>query len=309
MTSIPPANDALQVVVVTGLSGAGRSTALRALEDLGFFCVDNLPPAAFGPALAECRRGRLRRVALGIDVRLRAFLANTISTIETVSQDPTLGFSLLFLDASDAALLTRFSGTRRPHPLRTMNPEDLQTLAVVDGIKIERERLAPLRAQASIVIDTSSLSVHELRRRVVELFRGNSSGSGMVTRFVSFGFKYGTPADLDLLFDVRFVSNPYFVPELRELSGLQQAVAHYVLERSSDFLAHTQPLLAYLIPQYEKEGKSYLTVGFGCTGGRHRSVALCEHLAEKSVLGGREVVVSHRDVDRVVEERADSERG
>jgi UPF0042 nucleotide-binding protein len=190
-----------------------------------------------------------------------------------------------------------------------MNPEEAHTLAVVDGIKIERERLAPLRGQASIVIDTSNLSVHELRRRVVETFRGASGGAGMITRLVSFGFKYGTPADLDLLFDLRFVSNPYFVAELRDLSGLQEAVAEYVLQRSTEFLAHAEPLLQYLVPQYEKEGKSYLTVGFGCTGGRHRSVAVCEHFSEKLGQGGREIVVSHRDVDRVVEERADSERG
>ncbi len=307
MVTTPPSDPpvALNVVVVTGLSGAGRSTALRALEDLGYFCVDNLPPSAFTPALEECKQGQLRRVALGIDVRLRAFLDPTIRTIEQLRRDPALKFMLLFLDASDAALLARFSGTRRPHPLRTMDPTTAHTLAVVDGIKIERERLGPLRANASVTIDTSDLSVHDLRRRVIELFRGKDADDGMLTRFMSFGFKYGTPADVDLMFDVRFVSNPYFIEELRPMSGQQQPVRDYVLERAQDFLRHAEPMLAYLVPQYEKEGKSYLTVAFGCTGGRHRSVALCEHLARVLRASGRQIEVTHRDVGRVRREASE----
>lgn len=294
----------LEVVVVTGLSGAGRSTALRALEDLGYFCVDNLPPAAFGPALDEFKQGQLKRIALGIDVRLRSFLDSTISTIEQVRGDSSLRFTLLFLDASDAALLARFSGTRRPHPLRAMNPENAQSLAVVDGIALERKRLGPLRANASVTIDTTDLSVHDLRRRVLELFRGNKE-TGMLTRFLSFGFKYGSPADVDLMFDVRFIHNPYFIPELRPLSGQSDVVRDFVLPRATDFLRHTEPLLAYLVPQYEKEGKSYLTVAFGCTGGRHRSVALCEHLAGVLRRSGREITVEHRDIGRVKREAAE----
>lgn len=302
--------DEFSVVAVTGLSGAGRSTVLRALEDLGYYCVDNLPPAAFGPALEQCANDQLQRVALGIDVRLRSFLDRAIAAVERVREDPSLTFTLVYLDASDAALLARFSGTRRPHPLRTMNVAQAQSLAVLDGIKIERERLAPLRANASIVIDTSDLSVHELRRRVIELFRGpDGSSAGMSTRFVSFGFKYGAPQDLDLMFDVRFVHNPYFVPTLRPQSGLDAAVGSYVVERSGEFLRHTEPLLSYLVPEYEKEGKSYLTVGFGCTGGRHRSVALAEHLAQGlRNSSARSVQVVHRDIDRVVSETADEQR-
>src|SRR5690606_33718805 len=205
--------------------------------------------------------------------------------------DPNIDFELLFVDAGEPALLSRFSATRRPHPLRTSAALGTgkeatagagPSLAVLDGIRLERERLAPLRAEASLVIDTSDLSVHDLRRRVIELFRPrHGQARPMLTRFVSFGFKYGTPVDADLMFDVRFLRNPYFEVGLRHCSGLEPSVQRYVLEQqpAQIFIEHAVGLLRFLIPQYEAEGKSYLTVAFGCTGGRHRSIALSHRIA------------------------------
>ncbi len=294
------------VVVVTGLSGAGRSTALSALEDLGFYCVDNLPPSAFAPCLEACQRDKLRRVALGIDVRVRAFLDATLQAIERVEKDQAQEFTLLFLDASDATLLSRYSATRRPHPLRIAPNEAHHSLAVMDGVHLERERLAPLRAKASAIIDTSNLTVHELRRRIVEMFRPRAADSQhLLTRFVSFGFKYSTPGDVDTMFDVRFIENPYFIPELRPNSGLDAPVKDFVRAAPSakQFAEHVEALLAFLIPAYEQEGKSYFTVGFGCTGGRHRSVAMAEWVAERlRERCGLAIDVSHRDVQRAERE-------
>lgn len=299
--------DPVVVVVVAGLSGAGRSTALSALEDLGFYCVDNLPPTAFAPALEACARDHLQRVALGIDVRVRSFLDQTLAAIEQVRADPGRRFTLLFLEASDASLLARYNATRRPHPLRAFGEGGSESLAVVDGIKLERLRLAPLRANASLVLDTSDLNVHELRRRMVELFRPEAApGDGMLTRFVSFGFKYGAPMDLDLLFDVRFIDNPYFKDELRPLSGLEPPIVDFVRSASSAqrFADQAEQMLSFLVPEYQREGKSYLTVGFGCTGGRHRSVVMSEWLAERLRQRGLAVRVAHRDLQQVHQEAA-----
>jgi len=249
--------------------------------------------------LEACRRGNLRRIALGIDVRVRSFLTETIAAIAQVEADQTRDFALVYLHASDGALLSRFSATRRPHPLRTGDFDSAPSVAVLDGIRIERERLEPLRARASVVIDTSDLSVHDLRRRMIELFRpkiGNERR--MLTRFVSFGFKYGAPADVDVMFDVRFVENPYFVPELRAFSGLDTPVIDFVFSRDSarEFRRHAEAMLGFLIPAYEAEGKSYLTVAIGCTGGQHRSVYLVESLAQQFAHHGK-VLKRHRELD------------
>lgn len=308
-------NTAIEVVVVAGLSGAGRTTALRALEDLSYYCVDNLPPSAFEVALDACEKDGLARVAIGIDVRVRSFLDATLAAINAFAARDNYSLSLLFLDASDAALLTRFSGTRRPHPLASRpapGGDGSQSMALVDGIKLEKARLAPFRARASVVIDTSDLSVHELRRQVVELFRDDGEQVGrMRTRFVSFGFKYGNPTDVDLMFDVRFIENPYFKPELRPRSGLDKEIQDFVLGQPAalEFVRLTQQMLAFLIPQYEREGKSYLTVGFGCTGGRHRSVVLSEHLgASVGASVGTRIKSTHRDLVRVHLEALERER-
>ena len=292
------------VVVVSGLSGAGKSQALHALEDLGFFCVDNLPTLLAPQAVELCERGEMTRLALGIDVRVRAFLGEVGNVLELLEAGGQRDLHVLFLDASDETLLHRFSETRRPHPLAAESGVSGSegALAVLDGVRVERERLAPLRARATRVIDTTNMSVHELRRVLVAHFGPASRGApGMVTRFVSFGFKFGTPVDADVVLDVRFLDNPYFVPGLRALSGLDAPVVNYVLGsvETQEFLRHTRGLLEYVLPRYEREGKSYLTVAIGCTGGRHRSVAIAEALArDLTRAAGASIGVLHRDVHR-----------
>jgi UPF0042 nucleotide-binding protein len=291
------------VVVVSGLSGAGKSQALHALEDLGFFCVDNLPTLLAAQAVALCEKGGMTRVALGIDVRVRAFLGEAGNVLELLESGGQRDLHVLFLDASDETLLHRFSETRRPHPLSSeAGARGEGALAVLDGVRLERERLAPLRALATRVIDTTNASVHDLRRLLIAHFGPASGGApGMVTRIVSFGFKYGTPVDADLVFDVRFLDNPYFVPELKPLSGEDPAVARYVLgaPETVEFMRRTRALLEYVMPKYEREGKSYLTIAIGCTGGRHRSVAIAAALArEIAGVAGGDVAVVHRDAQR-----------
>src|SRR5688572_40038 len=299
------------VVVVTGLSGAGRTTSLRALEDLGFFCIDNLPTVLAPDAVALCEKGGMSRVALGMDVRVRVFLGEVGRVLSQLEDDGRRDLNVLFLDATDETILRRFSETRRPHALSTSG-----TLAgaasVLEGLSLERERLAPLRARATSVIDTTALSVHELRRSVIALF-GPASGATerMTVRILSFGFKYGTPVDADLVFDVRFLKNPYFVPELKRVPGTEPSVREFVLAlpEAHEFLDKTLDPLRYVVPKYEREGKSYLTIAFGCTGGMHRSVVLAEHVAAaldatfsqppSQKRGAKiEIAVVHRDVAR-----------
>ncbi len=299
------------VVVVTGLSGAGRTTALRALEDLGFFCIDNLPTVLAPDAVALCERGGMTRVALGMDVRVRAFLGEVGNVLSKLEDGGRRDLSVLFLDASDETILRRFSETRRPHALASSGSLS-HAASVLEGVTLERERLSPLRARATRVIDTTSLGVHDLRRQVLAHF-GPASGATerMTVRVLSFGFKYGTPADADLIFDVRFLKNPYFVPHLKRVPGTEKPVRDYVLAlpETGEFLDRTLDLLQYVVPKYEQEGKSYLTIAFGCTGGMHRSVVLAEHVAasldatlhasSNGPSGPRiEIAAIHRDVGR-----------
>ncbi len=292
------------VVVVSGLSGAGKSQALHALEDLGFFCVDNLPTLLAPQAVALCERGGMARVALGIDVRVRAFLGEVGNVLQLLEAGGQRDLHVLFLDASDETLLHRFSESRRPHPLSAEASAGGSggALAVLDGVRVERERLAPLRARATRVVDTTNTSVHELRRILIAHFGPASRGAQrMITRIVSFGFKYGSPVDADVVLDVRFLDNPYFVPELKPLTGLDDAVARYVLASpdTQEFLGHTRALLEYVMPRYEREGKSYLTIAIGCTGGKHRSVTIAEVLAKQvSASLGMPIGVVHRDAHR-----------
>jgi UPF0042 nucleotide-binding protein len=270
------------VVIVTGLSGAGRTTSLHALEDLGFFCIDNLPTALAPDAVALCEKGGMTRVALGMDVRVRVFLGEVGSVLSKLEDGGRRDLHVLFLDASDETILRRFSETRRPHALATSG--NLEGAAsVLEGVTLERERLSGLRASATRIVDTTSLSVHELRRTVLAQF-GPASGTAerMTVRVVSFGFKYGTPVDADIVFDVRFLKNPYFVPELKPLPGTDPRVRDYVmaLPETPELLERTLDLLKFVVPKYEREGKSYLTIAFGCTGGMHRSVVLAEHVAK-----------------------------
>jgi UPF0042 nucleotide-binding protein len=306
------------VVVVTGLSGAGRTTALHALEDLGFFCIDNLPPVLAPDAVTLCEQGGMMRLALGMDVRVRVFLGEVDRVLSQLEDGGRRDVHVLFLDASDETILRRFSETRRPHALASAGT--LQDAAsLLEGVALERERLSGLRARATRVVDTTSLSVHDLRRTIITFF-GPSSGAAerMAIRVVSFGFKYGTPVDADLVLDVRFLKNPYFVPELKPLPGTDVRVRDYVLAlpETREFLDRTLDLLRYVVPKYEKEGKSYLTIAFGCTGGMHRSVVLAEEVANAldGLLGERasrpdleetgkpaakiDIAVVHRDIDR-----------
>ncbi len=288
------------VVIVTGLSGAGKSTALRTLEDLGFFCTDNLPTVLAPQAVALCEHGGMSRVALGIDVRVRAFLGEIGNVLAMLENGGQRDVHVIYIDASDTTLLHRFSETRRRHPLDTSGQDGAG--AVVEGIRLERERLSPLRARATRVFDTTLMSAHELRRAVISHFGPASGGAErMTTRIVSFGFKYGAPVDADLVLDVRFLENPYFVPHLKALPGTDPQVAAFVmgLPETHEFLKRTLDLLSFVMPKYEREGKSYLTIGIGCTGGRHRSVVISEQLAEQlSAQIKSPVALLHRDVSR-----------
>lgn len=288
---------ARSIVVVTGMSGAGRSTALHVLEDLGYFCIDNLPTPLLAQTVALCAdQGGHARIGIGMDVRVRAFLEGCDDEIDRLKArgEP---FTVLFLDAEDSVLVRRYSETRRPHPLSMEMPgKDLLAL-----IQAERERLLDLRARADRVVDTSRLNVHEFRRLLVEIFTG-TGGTRMTTRILSFGFKHGIPIDADLMFDVRYLPNPHFVPELRSRTGLDPEVAAYVLDRpeGQELLTELERLLTPLLPRYAREGKVVLTVAIGCTGGKHRSVAIAEALGKRIAEGGApgDVIVSHRDIER-----------
>ncbi|MCB9591923.1 MAG: RNase adapter RapZ [Sandaracinaceae bacterium] len=281
----------IHIVVVTGMSGAGRSSALRVLEDLGYYCVDNLPPS-LAPQLVDLLEGELTQVGFGIDVRTGAFLEGAEDIIQTLTQRGHQT-EVVFLDCADEVLVRRFSETRRPHPLA---PEG----DVLAGITAERDRLAALRQLARHVIDTTDASVHDLRRSLIDYMARGGSRPQMAVRVVSFGFKYGLPVDADLVFDLRFLPNPHFVKELRPQSGLDAPVADYVLksEPAQELLADLRALLSHTLPRYRAEGKAYLTVALGCTGGRHRSVALTEELGRWLRAEGHDAVTAHRDVGR-----------
>ena len=299
----PRSGDAIErVVVVTGLSGAGKSTALHALEDLGYFCIDNLPTPVVDSVLDACRCASIRWVALGIDVRVRVFLEHFGGALESILSHPGVRLNVLFLDASDRALLSRFSATRRPHPLSTTSEgHDYGAVALLDGITGERRRLAPVRVRSTDIVDTTGLTVHDLRRKVIDLIGACNDSWGMRIRTLSFGFKYGPPVDADLVLDVRFLPNPYFVSGLRGCTGLDPSVVEYVMAGADTavFLQRAHDLVSFCVPKYEREGKAYLTIAVGCTGGRHRSVVLSVELArrlEESL--GVGVVVVHRDIER-----------
>ena len=282
-------------VVVTGLSGAGKSAAIRALEDLGYLCVDNLPTVLI-PALADLDSGdgtRRDAIAVVVDARDRSFPDRFAGVFTALRARSRLQTWLVFLEASDAALLRRFSETRRPHPLAPSG-------SVIEGILSERGRLRRIREMADLVLDTSHLTVHELRRAFGELAEGGDGRARLTATLLSFGYKHGVPPESDLLFDVRFLPNPYFVPNLKGLSGLDAGVRDYVCaaDTAAAFLDKTADLLEFLIPRYLHEGKSYLTIGVGCTGGRHRSVVIVEQLkARLSAVAGVRWRVRHRDVE------------
>ena len=281
-------------IILTGLSGSGKGTFLRALEDRGFFCVDNLPLGLltkFGELILKSET-EPAKAAMVIDVREGETLSEFPAVYEELKKNPALEMSLWFLEASDAVLIRRFSETRRPHPL---DPN----LPVLEAIALERDLLAPIRAMADHVLDTSRFTIHELRQHAVRLFEERQAQHLLVS-LVSFGFKYGVPIDSDLVFDVRFLPNPNFVPHLKAHTGADQPVIDYMNshDETRDFLQHVYAFIDFLLPQYEKEGKSYVTLSIGCTGGRHRSVfianAIGKHLSDRSY----RVKVSHRDSEK-----------
>jgi UPF0042 nucleotide-binding protein len=271
-----------------------------------------MPPPVLVATVDALEQGRVRRVAFGVDVRVRKFLDKIGAAIDAIAT-PAREVGVLFLDASDQILLRRFSSTRRPHPLSTISEPGAEraATAVLDGIRIERERLGALRIRATRVIDTTRMSVHELRREVLEAFGPGVGGVPRLrTRFVSFGFKYGAPLDADQLFDLRFLQNPYFVDELRELPGTNERVRDYVLGSPGtvELIEKITDLLSFTLPRFEREGKSYLTVGFGCTGGQHRSVVISEAV-ENSLRDalGIDIEVVHRDVGKAAIQELPSE--
>ena len=283
-------------IILTGLSGSGKSQAIRALEDLGYFCVDNLPTTLIPPLAKLSARagGDIEKVAIVVDVREGGFLSSFPEVFRKLRRMPALNPVLIFLEADHAALVRRFSETRRPHPLAPGRP-------VSEGIRDERVRLHAIRAMADEIIDTSDMTVHELRQFFMGLSRDRSRARLVVT-LLSFGFKNGVPVDADLVFDVRCLPNPHFVPTLRRRTGRDHAVADF-MERdvsTRQFMDRLQDYVRYVIPYYLEEGKSYLTIAIGCTGGRHRSVMIAERLRRALAdVAGTRVRVRHRDIGRV----------
>jgi UPF0042 nucleotide-binding protein len=285
-------DDGFELVLVTGMSGAGRSTAARALEDLGWFVVDNLPPSLLPQAIEEIKADiDDARLAVVVDVRGGKIFDDLADSLQRVLDDG-IDLRVLFLEAGDNELVRRFESSRRPHPLQGSG-------GILDGLVRERELLGDLRARADLVIDTSSLNVHDLRRKVDAAF-GGSDRVQLRATVMSFGFKYGLPLDADIVNDVRFLPNPYWVPELRDLTGLDASVSDYVTEMAEarEFLDRMASMLDLVSDGYLREGKRYVTVAIGCTGGKHRSVAMAENLAARLVKVGVEVLVVHRDLGR-----------
>ncbi|MCI3926948.1 RNase adapter RapZ [Paenibacillus sp. TRM 82003] len=291
----PSSGAPARLVIITGMSGAGKTIAVQSLEDLGFFCVDNLPPVLI-PKFAELieqSQGRIGKVALVIDLRGREFFTALSESLHYLRNNYTVNFEILYLDATDGVLVQRYKESRRRHPLAP-------TGAPLEGIRHERVLLEELKGIATQVIDTSSLKPANLKERIISRFV-DADNNAMSLNIVSFGFKYGVPIDADLIFDVRFLPNPHYVENLRPNTGREPEVYDYVMKwnDTQTFLAKLLDMLGFLIPQYRKEGKSQVVIGIGCTGGKHRSVAIAEYLGK--TFGGTEtesVRVNHRDADR-----------
>jgi UPF0042 nucleotide-binding protein len=289
-----PGSKPPEVTVVTGMSGAGRSTAAKVLEDLGWFVVDNLPPALI-PTMLELggrSQGGVPRIAVVVDVRSGEFFADLSAALDTLAAHGRTP-RLIYLEASDAALVRRFESVRRMHPLQGDG-------RILDGIAAERALVEDLRAAADVVIDTSELNVHELREKIEQAFLPEGEQSRLHATVVSFGFKYGLPVDADLVVDVRFLPNPHWVPELRPLTGLDPAVSQHVLgdRHAQELMDRYAEVLRVIVPGYLREGKRYLTLAVGCTGGKHRSVAIAEEVARRLSAAGIDCQVEHRDLGR-----------
>lgn len=301
-----PTTSAPDIVIITGLSGSGMSSATNAFEDLGYFCVDNLPLTLL-PTFARLvlpnqeDQQHIDRAALVVDIRERQFLSEFPARLKALRRESGLRVFVLFLEASDDVLARRFSETRRPHPADTGD-------GLLSAIRAERIALQEIRTLADHIIDTSEHTVHTLRRHLVERFSTEANGTSMHVQVLSFGHKHGGPRDMDLLFDVRHLPNPHFVPTLRDLSGHDRRVIEYLMQSGEvkETLQRFGDLLDYLLPLYRREGKSYVTVGVGCTGGRHRSVMIANALARRLRRAGFDTSVAHRDVRKTKRRKPDS---
>ena len=282
----------MDFVIVSGLSGAGKSVAIKSFEDIGYYCVDNLPTALIPTFTDLIVQSKIERVALGIDVRERDFFEGLFEMLDGLQNDGHR-IEILFLEAREDVLVRRFSETRRRHPLAT-------DTSVPDGIRLESQQLEELRRRATYILDTSDFNVHELRDVVQTTYSMEDTRVRMQILVMSFGYKYGVPYNTDLVFDVRFLPNPHFDPELRPYTGRDPRVAQYVLGETSSqhFMTHLQNFLTMLVPLYAKEGKSYLTISIGCTGGKHRSVATVEEVGRHLRQLGYRVAYHHRDMEK-----------
>ncbi|MEA2459914.1 MAG: RNase adapter protein RapZ [Actinomycetota bacterium] len=288
----------LEVTVITGLSGAGRSESSKALEDLGWYVIDNLPPQLIETmiSLTTSAGSLISRLALVLDARGGAFFEEAEAALDALRKQ--VDYRLVFLEADDDVLIRRFDATRRRHPFVAEDNVEL-------SIRKERELMQPFRDRADLIIDTTDLSARDLRSRINSTFGGTDPSTGLKTTVVSFGYKYGLPVDADIVLDVRFLPNPHWVPELRPLSGLDEEIRDFVLGQkgTTEFLTKTKELLAVLMPGYEEEGRHYLTIAIGCTGGRHRSVVLSQEICEFVSSSGYNAQLIHRDVERSVVSR------
>jgi UPF0042 nucleotide-binding protein len=279
-----------ELVIITGLSGSGKGSVLKALEDLGFYSVDNLPVALI-PKFAELTRDNpsIHCAALVVDIREGEGLKRFPAVLESIRK--SVETKVVFMEAEDQAIVRRFSETRRPHPLGTEE-------SVTKSVRSERALLAPIREMADVIIDSSKFTVHELREIVGERFRGQRNRSSIVIYVTSFGYRNGVPPDSDLVFDVRFLPNPNYIPEFKNLTGRNRSVARYIrsFPQTVEFVQRISDLLIYLLPHYIREGKSYLTIAFGCTGGQHRSVMMAEQIRKNLATAGYKSKVSHRDI-------------
>ena len=283
----------LHLVIVTGMSGAGKTVAIQSFEDLGYFTIDNMPPALLPKFLQLVEtKDDDHKLALVVDMRSRSFFSEIQAVLDELENQDDLDFKILFLDAADKELVARYKETRRSHPLAADG-------RILDGIKLERELLAPLKNLSQNVVDTTELTPRQLRKTISEQFSSDENQVSFRIEVMSFGFKYGLPLDADLVFDVRFLPNPYYKPELRNQTGLEKDVYDYVMnhEESEDFYQHLIGLIKPILPGYKKEGKSVLTIAIGCTGGQHRSVAFAHRLAE-DLKADWVVNETHRDKNR-----------
>lgn len=282
----------VNVVIITGLSGAGKTHTLRQFEDMGFFCVDNFIPTLIPDFLSQIRTTH-SRVALVLDTRSGVLFDGLIDIVRGLDTK-LYEIQILFLEASDDVLVKRFSETRRKHPLT-------EKMGLLEGIHQERHYLAPIRGESDIILDTSNLTLQQLREKIDAVFGGGRIlDERMAISIISFGYKYGIPIDSDLVFDVRFLQNPHYIDQLRPYNGLEEIIRNFVLQNDTtkEFLSKFIEMVTYLIPHYQREGKTHLTIAIGCTGGRHRSVAIAHHLAQLLITENYRVIETHRDIEK-----------